>query len=331
MRDLKISLCQHPTTVVFIDDNQDYLTNLHSVFNEILPCITFSSPHQALHYLNETYQHSSFVSRYVVSPEDEEQDQLSSNLDVRTLRNEALLPNRFEEIAVVVVDYTMPSMNGIELCKLVKNRNIRVILLTGDADYDIAIREFNNGTINKYFKKATPNLMDELLQAIYGLEKQYFINQSSIILSNTASHNNFKFLEDTKIADIFYQICRDNNIVEHYILNDKGSFLLVDKYGKPRWFTVLEESELLDNFYNTAENGPAPESVLTALKNKTKIPFFYTEEDTIATLEQWEQYLYPATCLKTDRTYYYAYIPELKTYDSQTFQTLSYQDYLAKF
>lgn len=331
MRDLKIGLCQHPTTVVFIDDNQDYLTHLFTWYNELLPCITFDNPHQALQYLNETYQHSPFISRYVNNPEDEELDQLSSKLDIRTLRNEAMLPNRFEEIAVVIIDYTMPGMNGIKLRKLIKNPNIRIILLTGDADYDIAIKEFNNRTIDKYFKKTTPNLMEELLQAIYELEKQYFISQSNIILSNTNSYHNFKFLEDAKVAQTFYKLCEDNHIVEHYLLNDKGNFLLIDRQGAPRWLALLDEDELVDNFCNMAENCPAPESIIDALKNREKIPLFYTELDAKMPPTEWESYLYPATRLKADKNYYYAYIPALNTYDSRTFNTLSYQDYLAKF
>ncbi len=328
MRDLKISLCQHPTTVVFIDDNQDYLTHLCTWYNELLPCITFDNPDKALHYLNHTYQHAPFINRYVNTPEDEELNQLRSTLDIGSLRNESMMPNRFGEIAVVVVDYTMPGMNGIELCSQINNPNIRVILLTGEADYDIAIREFNNGTINKYFKKTTPNLMDELLAAIYELEKQYFINQSNIILSNTSTYHNFKFLEDAKVAEVFYQLCHDNRIVEHYILNDKGNFLLIDNQGSPRWLALLDEEELLDNFCNTAENCPAPEAIIKALKTKEKIPLFYTERDAKTSPTEWEPYLYPATLIKGDKHYYYAYIQELKTYDRQNFHTLSYQDYL---
>jgi len=329
MKNLKISLCQHPTTVVFIDDNQDYLTNLCTRYNELLPYITFSNSGEALHYLNETYQHSSFISRYVENPEDATVDQLSSNLNIRSLRNEALLSSRFAEIAVVIIDYTMPGMNGIELRKLIKNPNIRVILLTGDADYDIGIREFNNGTINKYFKKTMPNLLNELLQAIYELEKQYFINQSNIILSNTNS--NFQFLEDAKVAQTFYKLCQDNQIVEHYLLNDKGSFLMIDYYGNPRWLALMDENELQDNYCNTAKNWPAPAAIINSLENKEKIPLFYMEKDAKTPPTGWEPFLYPATCLESVKNYYYAYIPELNRYDSRTFNTLSYQDYLAKF
>lgn len=331
MRNLKISLCQHPTTVVFIDDNQDYLTHLCARYNEILPCKMLNNPREALDYLNKTYhQHSSFVSRYVENPEDGMLDQLISNINIRLLRNEALLPNRFEEIAVVVIDYTMPGMNGVELRKMIINPNILIILLTGDADNDIAIKEFNNGTINKFLKKTAANLLDELLKAIFELEKQYFINQSNIILGNANAFHSFKFLEDTNVAEIFYKICQENNIVEHYILNEKGNFLLINKQGKPSWLALVDQDQLLDNYCNTAKNWPAPETIISALENKEKIPLFYSEKDHETPPTEWEPYLYPATFLKADKNYYYAYIPELNTQESQPFHTLSYQDFLAK-
>jgi len=330
MRNLKISLCQHPTTVVFVDDNIDYLKHLFTCYNEVLPCLTFDNSREALYFLNENYNHTSFISRNMVHPEDGELNKLSSNIDIANLRNEVLLSERFEEIAVLVIDYTMPAINGIELCKLIKNPNIRVILLTGDADYDIAIKEFNNGNIDKYFKKTTPNLMDELLQAIYDLEKQYFIEQTNIILANS-SNQSFDFLEDPEVARVFDKVCYDNNIVEYYLLNDKGGFLLVDRQAVPSWFCVIEESELLNNFYNTAVNCPAPDTILNALKSKTQIPFFYTDADTKISPSNWDNYLYPATQLKSDKTYYYSYIKQLKARDNQPLQTLSYTDYLAKF
>jgi CheY-like chemotaxis protein len=56
-------------------------------------------------------------------------------------------PSRFNNIAVLVVDYSMPTINGIEFCKQLGDKHVYKILLTAEADSDIAINAFNDGII----------------------------------------------------------------------------------------------------------------------------------------------------------------------------------------
>ena len=66
--------------------------------------------------------------------------------------------NRFNEVAVMVLDYSMPEMTGLQLAAALDKPNIRKLLLTGNPSSDEIIQAFNNKLINKYLKKSIEQL-----------------------------------------------------------------------------------------------------------------------------------------------------------------------------
>lgn len=322
MRNLKISLCYHPTTVVFVDDNNDYLEQLKARFNELLPLQAFDDPALALQFLNETYQEESFIRRCTITPDPDkvEFDHLVSDVNIKLIQNEILRPERFKEIAVVVVDYSMPGMNGIEFCKQIKNLNILVILLTGEADHDLAIREFNKGTIDRFIKKTTPNIREVLYSEILKLEQQYFINFSNMII-NQANSDNLKCLEDEDVAKDFYKLCKELNIAEYYILTEAGDFLLIDNQGIASYITLKSDEEI-NHLYEHAEISGVSNTLLEALMHRERIPLLYDDLDPV----DWEAYLGTAHAIADKKLYYYAYKHNVGDYPEKI---LSYEKYLA--
>lgn len=72
---------------------------------------------------------------------------------------------------VVITDYQMPNMNGIELLKFIHEQfgGTRVILLTGHADLEIAIDAVNLGAY-AFFRK--PLDLDEVLTTVGRILKE---------------------------------------------------------------------------------------------------------------------------------------------------------------
>lgn len=60
-----------------------------------------------------------------------------------------------ESVDVVVSDHLMPSMTGIEFLALASrlHPNVIRIMLTGQADVDMAIRAINEGQVNRFLTK----------------------------------------------------------------------------------------------------------------------------------------------------------------------------------
>lgn len=88
--------------------------------------------------------------------------------------------------AVVISDYNMPVMNGIELLSKIKNINndtVRIIL-TGYADLQTAISAVNEGNIFRFLTKPCPK--DQLVKILYDGTRQYqLINSERELLDKT--------------------------------------------------------------------------------------------------------------------------------------------------
>ncbi len=106
----------------------------------------------------------------------EKEDYISQ---VETIKTAEESLNAFEEkeIDVIVSDYKLPDMNGVDLLKKIReeDKEIPFIILTGKGDEDIAIKALNLGA-DKYFKKQhdTQELYSSLAKSIRELyeEKQ---------------------------------------------------------------------------------------------------------------------------------------------------------------
>lgn len=88
--------------------------------------------------------------------------------------------------AVVVSDYRMPKMNGIEFLGEVRKESPETtrIMLTGYADLDNAIRAVNDGNVFRFLTKPCDN--DVLLENIKDAVKQYeLITNKRILLEKT--------------------------------------------------------------------------------------------------------------------------------------------------
>ncbi|MBW2410425.1 MAG: SpoIIE family protein phosphatase, partial [Deltaproteobacteria bacterium] len=91
--------------------------------------------------------------------------------------------------AVVVSDYKMPGMNGIEFLRQVKQTDPDTIrmMLTGSADMTTAINAVNEGSIYKFHPKPCPaKILGEAIQS--GVEEYQKITTDQTQLKNFQSH-----------------------------------------------------------------------------------------------------------------------------------------------
>ena len=83
--------------------------------------------------------------------------------------------NRFAGISTVVLDYNM-STDGLELSKQIR-RNcsyIKIIMLTGEADENLAIEAFNEGLIDKFIRKSSTTFFNEIKRYICKFNIEFF-------------------------------------------------------------------------------------------------------------------------------------------------------------
>ena len=103
---------------------------------------------------------------------------------------EALAALESERVDVVVADYMMPEMDGVEFLRRVRERRPHStrILLTGYADVENAIRAINEAGLYHYLQKPWDN--DHLKLVVRnGVERSSLVNELDARLSALESAN----------------------------------------------------------------------------------------------------------------------------------------------
>ncbi len=286
----EFSLYFHPTTTVYIDDNKDFLSAL-TLKSEPGSFKTFSDPHEGLSYIEaQTKLVEDFGRGEPVSPDINTPYKLVLPQNHICQKLNSL--NRFAEPSILVIDYSMPHLNGLELCAQLSNPNTKKILLTGVANEKQAISALNSELIDFYIDKNEHDLSGRLNTIIGTINKRYF--NDLLPMSTHDAKFQIPFLFDSDFADFFEQTCEDLNIVEYYYVTNPGGFLMIDRQGVMSRIIVQTARDLQESIEEVRQRG-ANQECLDTLESGKYIPFFQNHDGQFEAnyLAHWKEHIYP--------------------------------------
>lgn len=320
----------YPSTALIVDDSENFLDQLSLEFGSELIYKLVNNPATALSLVEKNKKYS--IKNFLVEDLDStsyglNQAEHCTKINLSQLYHKVYDAERFREISVVVVDYSMPAIDGYEFCQKVSAMSFKKIMLTGEADDALAVQLFNNNLLSKFLKKERQNLGSELNKLIIEEQKCYFFDRSRSTIENLKVSQNFHFANHA-VQKVFHEFCVDNHIVEYYMINSNGSCLLLDFYGRPFWFVLVDELELND-FLDIAEDQRASSEILKLLKTKQKIPFFPLSTNFMdAQDDRWSAYLHSAQKISSDKDYYCAFVRDRNLLDLDLSKILSLSAFL---
>lgn len=159
-----IPLFHRSGSILFLDDDSDYL----DILGMVVPT----------HMQIELYsRHTSFLERMREEPARWEADaaqhlhmvdrwRQGHRLLPQVLRYWANNPARYQLTQTCVVDYAMPGTDGLKVLNTLLDWPGSRILLTGQADEQIAIQAFNSGLIDQFIPKQAPDIAGRLLASL---------------------------------------------------------------------------------------------------------------------------------------------------------------------
>jgi DNA-binding NtrC family response regulator len=133
---------------------------------------------------------------------------------------------------VVLVDLTLPGMDGLEVLELLRGRETSVILLTGDGDVPMAVRAMQSGAEN--FLTKPVNLQHLQVIADHAVEKVRLrrINRTLIGQSGTGEG-----LDSLGTSALMREVARQLTLLAH---SDRNAVLLQGEAGTgKRWIARL--------------------------------------------------------------------------------------------
>ena len=278
-----LPLFSFPTKVVLVDDDPDFLNDLEVFLDkDTASYLTFNSAKKGLDFLNDE---ATFLSdsNYVLEDQDSyEWGKQSFFLNFDNIKNIALEPSRVDQLSIVIVDYNMPGMDGLELLKSINNSMVKKILLTGEADEATAIEAFNKGLIDKFIRKQDPDLISKVNDAISELQRAAFVDISSEIMpAKYLANNNPIYKNAPKLEAFFYDTLNAHNIVEFYLVDSQGSFLLIDKDRNTKGFFVRTEDQVRAFEEEILGEAEIDQTVINSILDRSKIVCYVPKKDKV--------------------------------------------------
>jgi CheY-like chemotaxis protein len=298
----------HPTTTVLVDDSDSFLRSLSFQLDPMMANKTFHDTSDALHWLRNSAPESGVPLHVNFDMQNLPADQCNVALDLERIYRIAEQKQRFATPSVLVVDYSMPQMNGLEFCAAVAHLPCKKILFTGAADEKIAVSAFNRGLIDRYIKKSDDHALDVLEMEVAALQESYFDSRSDILREMVALHD-YRFLRDPALAEVVRELKRTLGFVEHYIFPNPTGILFLDQHGKAT-LMVIETEQSMYSQYEIARDSDAPRSLLHALLERRVLAFFSDPYGdgmyNSGMSENWHRYCAAPRICEGNETYYWA-------------------------
>ena len=285
----------HPTTCLVIDDEQLFLDSFDYNYADVTLCATEQRPERAIQRLLKDAERPGLTIEEA-NPAPVEEGEASDpviRLPASRIAAVARDPARFSRISVVVVDFAMPSMTGVEFLQKIKHLPVKKVLLTGKAGNSTAVAAFNEGLINLFLVKQDPDLPDKLKRIIRELQHGYF-KDITTPLGPIAKLEDMAFLDDPRIASWYHKLAQRIRSVEHYLLPSPPGLMLVDEAGQVAIAWINNQDRMRAQLEIAIEAG-APAALVKELRAGNVIltcptpTGFYKEQH----LSDWQKYVLP--------------------------------------
>lgn len=301
-----LSVYRHPTLTVLIDDSRSFLDSLAFHMNPHMARKLFHDPLDALEWMGHAHAHPADPIHAHSDEQSEFFKRHGTSIDLDRIHHIALNRQRFDMPSVLVIDYAMPQMNGVEFCQAVQSLPCKRILLTGQADEKIAVDAFNRKLIDRFIRKNDPHALDRLEAEITGLQRDFF-NERTSTLKELLSRDMYSFLSDPAVEALAGQLCSRYRFVEYYLFPHPAGILFFDMHGKAT-LMVLETKAGLISHFEVAQDQGAPPELLTALKSLQLLPFFSDTDGMYGASvgHDWLSYCLPPQICRGRQDYYWA-------------------------
>ncbi|MGN6671330.1 MAG: response regulator [Candidatus Nucleicultricaceae bacterium] len=301
-----------PTEVILVDDDVITLQEQKTILNpSVINLTSFENPFEALNYINNH------------SVEAKQQNGLDS------LYRQIYSSERFKQISTIIVDYDMPGLNGLDLCRQITAPHVQKIMLTGAATMDVAIEAFNEGIIHQFIQKNDQDVFAKLQQASVRAQEKYFESRTFELMHHLQNEcPEISIVYDSIFIDFFRKLMLENKIVEYYLLDPVGNFLFLSNDGKPSVLFVFNEELLESQEDMILENDRSTDLAQEVYAKKQAICFYPFNNQEKYEPANWKNYLHPLNRIEAKSPLFYAYVSDLPYLD-QT-KIVNFKDYLFK-
>lgn len=230
-------ICSFPTTVIFVDDNENYLKLLSETLSDIKIIRKNVKNIEVVKYI-EKYIPPMDVASFAFTKKVENFGELSITNRIENLHKIIYKKDRFSMISLLITDNVMPGITGEEILYNIRLSRIKKILLTGEVGVEKAIELLNNRIINKFITKQDKFFCEKIHNEINLLIKSFFYDKFSEYRSN------IPFLKNTFLCNLIKNLIDTEKPTEYYVLDNNGSYIMLDSDANISKFLVQNKKQV---------------------------------------------------------------------------------------
>jgi CheY-like chemotaxis protein len=201
-----------PMAILLVDDDMDVIDSLARSFAYLLPehkVYKMHSPKSAINFLSDHALKFTSTPSEIDFSSYAPRGEVVFNTD--SLSNLEALKEHAERVGIVVMDYAMPEMSGIEFAKQIAKHSLPKILLTGQATEHEALSAFNSGLIERYISKDESKALPTLVTYIREVQKKWF-NAINSQFFDWLGESHFSFLTHADVQIALNDLCSSLNV-----------------------------------------------------------------------------------------------------------------------
>jgi CheY-like chemotaxis protein len=253
-----VNLFNFPLNVIIVDDDIDFLNLLQQQFKDKTVLTVYNSPVDVINNIDPI----NISTKYFL------EEKFIGIQDLNYSNIEAFVKNCKNYHGVLVADYNMPTINGIELLTKYSNSNLIKILLTNIYTANDAINALNKKLINHYLPKEKASIIVEVIRE----QQKILFSDISKNITNCLESNDLNFLYDKVYINIFNNICKQYKIKKYYIINNYGNYYMENDTQK-FIFSIYNRIDLIDI------SKEVPQDIKYNVEHGYLIPSYFTNQD----------------------------------------------------
>lgn len=288
-----------PTTVVLIDDDKNFLQSLDERLRADFVLRSFIDPLQGLnHLIGGDTKDATGIARLSTRTQHEGFDvddperhrELLSSL-VGHVRDD---PDRFDTVSVAVVDASMPDVDGLMICRALRRRPVRTVLLTGNASERVALHAFNEGAIDRFLSKHEPDFARQIQQCVRDMQHAYF-RSVAFPVRQAMDTAPFDFTRDGEFLRFFDSVTTRQQSVERFLRLDPPGVDLFRSDGRMTQLIVFD-GDTIGACVAAARADGADHAMIAAMETGSILTRFPTENGAFKRQyrETWREFVMPA-------------------------------------
>lgn len=262
---MSFPLFHSPGSLAFLDDDVDYLqmlclmlpTHWHvRLFSRASDCLAQLLPESA-RWEADAWRQQQIIDRW---------RQGATPLLPQVLQYwSEHARERYAMTSACVADYSMPDMNGLQVLGELSDWPGLRMLLTGQADEQVAVKAFNRALIDQFLPKQAPDVAERLVTVLRNMPSNAIARGSQIWRTtlNPAQHAQLRAPSVTRALQ--EQIALQG-FVEHVVLGDPFGVLGRTGAGAVHWLQ-LEPVHGLEELEALAESIGADEATLREIRH----------------------------------------------------------------